>query len=112
MTKRLYIVLLITCLAVRAAGDASPPKPSGSVNLEEGRKWWAFQPVKDAAPPDVKRSDWTRKPLDRFVLAKLEQKDLAPAPPADKFTLIRRAYYDLIGLPPTPAEVEAFVADA
>jgi hypothetical protein len=71
---------------------------------------WAFQPVRDPQPPTT-RHDPGPNPVDRFVLARLEAENLSLAPPADKRTLIRRAYYDLIGLPPTAAEVEAFVAD-
>jgi hypothetical protein len=88
------------------------PIAASTLNLAEGKKWWAFQPVKDHLAPAVKKTDWAKRPLDNFVLAKLEQRNLAPAPQADKRTLIRRAYYDLIGLPPRPEEVEAFVADA
>lgn len=74
-------------------------------------KHWAFQPVVDPELPEVKDAAWVRSPLDRFVLAKLEAAGLKPAPPADKRTLIRRATFDLTGLPPTPEEVAAFLAD-
>ncbi|MBI2807813.1 MAG: PSD1 domain-containing protein [Planctomycetes bacterium] len=76
-----------------------------------GRDHWAFQAPRDPPAPPVKNRKWPRSPLDHFVLAHLEAKGLAPAPPADRRTLIRRATFDLIGLPPTPAEVDAFVAD-
>ena len=78
-----------------------------------GRKaaHWCWQPVHDAAPPQVQQSGWPQRPLDNFILAKLEGVGLTPAAPADKRTLIRRAYFDLIGLPPSPAEVEAFLND-
>lgn len=72
---------------------------------------WSFVPVKTPAIPKVKNSAWVKTPIDAFILAKLERKGLRPAPPADKRTLIRRAYYDLIGLPPTAEEVAAFYAD-
>ena len=72
---------------------------------------WCWQPVKKVAPPSVKNEAWPRQPLDRFILAKLEEKGLGPSSPADKRTLIRRAYFDLIGLPPKPEEVEAFLKD-
>ena len=72
---------------------------------------WCWQPVKKVAPPAVKNEAWIRQTLDRFILAKLEEKGLSPSAPADKRTLIRRAYFDLIGLPPTPEEVEAFLKD-
>jgi hypothetical protein len=72
---------------------------------------WAWQPIRAAAPPPVKNGDWATSPLDAFILAKLEAKGLAPNKRADKRVLIRRAYFDLIGLPPTPAQVDAFVQD-
>ena len=73
---------------------------------------WAFRPVVKKEPPAVRDAAWVRSPLDRFVLAKLEAAQLPPAPPAEKRSLIRRAYLDLTGLPPTPEEVAAFLADA
>src|SRR5205807_2991366 len=66
---------------------------------------------KPQAPPAVKNTKWVRTPIDRFILAKLEAKGLHPNPPADKATLLRRASFDLIGLPPTPEQVQAFLAD-
>jgi mono/diheme cytochrome c family protein len=72
---------------------------------------WAFQPVRKPAIPTVKNKAWVRTPIDAFVLARLEEKGLTPAPPADRRTLIRRVTFDLIGLPPTPEEVAAFEAD-
>ncbi len=79
----------------------------------QGRKaaLWSFQPVKRPALPKVKNTTWPANPIDHFVLARLEQKGLKPAPPADRRTLIRRVTYDLTGLPPTPAEIDAFLAD-
>ena len=74
-------------------------------------KFWAFIPPKEPAAPEVKNTAWIQSPIDRFVLAPLEAKKLAPAPPADKRTLIRRATFDLTGLPPTPEEVQSFLAD-
>ena len=72
---------------------------------------WCWQPLKQPELPTVKNEAWIRQPLDRFILAKLEKASLSPALPADKRTLIRRAYFDLVGLPPTPAEVDAFLKD-
>jgi hypothetical protein len=72
---------------------------------------WAFRPVKRPAPPAVQDNAWLQAPVDNFVLRGLEQANLKPAPAATRETLIRRATLDLIGLPPTPAEVEAFLAD-
>ena len=78
---------------------------------DAGKKHWAWQPLKKPSVPEVKDSTWARTPVDSFILAKLEEKDLKPNPPADKPTLIRRATFDLIGLPPTPEEVADFVKD-
>jgi len=75
------------------------------------RTFWSFQPVRAVAPPAVTQPDWVRTPVDNFILATLEQKGLTPAPRADARTLVRRAYVDLIGLPPTPEQVDAFVND-
>ena len=72
---------------------------------------WAFQPPKQTAVPEVKNTRWPQTPIDNFILAKLEENGLQPSLPADKRTLIRRATYDLIGLPPTPDEVDAFLKD-
>ncbi len=74
-------------------------------------QFWSFQSLKSVEPPKVKNEAWPRTPLDRFVLAKLEEKGLTPNDAASRRTLIRRAYFDLIGLPPTPEEIEAFVDD-
>ncbi len=74
-------------------------------------KHWAFQPLVKPALPTVKRKGWVKSPIDAFVLAKLEKKGWTPNPSADRYTLIRRAYFDLIGLPPSAADVQAFVND-
>jgi hypothetical protein len=83
-----------------------------AIDLEAGRQFWSLGPLRKAAPPAVKNRAWVRTPLDRFILAKLEEQGLTPNGPTDRARLIRRAYYDLAGLPPAPAEVEAFVAAA
>ena len=72
---------------------------------------WAWQPIKSQNPPSVKDGAWPKGRIDRFVLAKLEEKGLEPAPAADRRALIRRLSFDLTGLPPKPEEVEAFAAD-
>ena len=87
-------------------------KAVSSVVTDAARKHWAYSPVRPPAQPVVKNFGWLQQPLDSFVLAKLEAKKLSPTPRADKRTLIRRATYDLLGLPPTVQQVEAFVADA
>jgi hypothetical protein len=81
------------------------------VSLEEARRHWAFRPIRDVPPPAVKNTAWSRSPVDRFVLAKLEANGLSPAPPADRRTLLRCVTFDLVGLPPTPEEMDAFLAD-
>src|SRR5579884_1065911 len=78
---------------------------------DEQRAFWSFQPVRAPTPPDVRDAAWVRSSLDRFILAKLEVKGLRPAAPADKRTLLRRATFDLTGLPPTPEEIDAFLRD-
>jgi len=75
------------------------------------REWWSFRKPVKATPPAVKNKDQVRTPIDAFVLAKLEQKGWKMQPEADRVTLVRRAYFDLTGLLPTPAEVKAFVED-
>ena len=91
--------------------DAVPASTPPGMSIEEGRNFWSFRPVANPAIPKVRRSAWIRTPIDAFVLAKLEAAGLEPAPPADKRTLVRRATFDLTGLPPTPAEIDAFLRD-
>lgn len=88
------------------AGHAAKPS-----RLETAKSHWAFQPRRRAEAPEVQQAAWIRTPVDRFILAALEEKNLTPAPPADPRTLVRRVYLDLIGLPPTPGEVESFIND-
>jgi hypothetical protein len=82
-----------------------------AVNIAEGRKFWSFQPPRRVPPPATRDRTWPRRPIDSFILAELEKRGLTPSPEADRRVLIRRAYFDLVGLPPAPEEVEAFVAD-
>ena len=95
--------------AGREGPGAGKVKP---FNLRERAGHWSLRPVKDPAPPEVEDRSWSINPVDRFVLAKLESRGLKPAGDADKRTLIRRLSFDLIGLPPVPEAVEAFVDDA
>lgn len=78
---------------------------------EAEHDFWAYQPVKEVTPPEVKDSAWVGTPIDRFLLAKMEENGLHPAPAADKRTLIRRVTFDLTGLPPSAEEVHAFLKD-
>src|SRR5678816_861786 len=95
-----WVVLLL-------AGVAFTSPASG----EAARGWWSLQPVRDEQPPAVRDAAWPRTDVDRFVLAKLESQGMRPPPAASKRTLIRRATFDLTGLPPTPEEVDRFLAD-
>ena len=74
--------------------------------------WWSLKPVHRPSVPSVKQAAWVRRPIDAFILAALEEQGLEPSPPASREVLIRRATLDLLGLPPTPGEIEAFVSDA
>ena len=91
--------------------DGAAPRAAG-YDWHDAKKFWSFQPVKDAPVPAVQNASWPRNDVDQFVLAKLEERALAPSADADKRTLLRRATYDLIGLPPTPDERRAFIEDA
>ncbi len=90
--------------AANSASGAPKPGPNNAPH-------WAFLPVRSPAVPRVKHTSWVKSPIDAFVLARLEAKGLKPAPPADRRTLLRRATFDLIGLPPTPEEMDAFLRD-
>jgi len=104
--------LLAWALPVQAQGVA--PKV-GAVRPDDAKvadtRPWAFRPPVRVTPPKVKHTAWVKNPIDAFVLSRLEAKGLQPAPSADKITLIRRVTFDLTGLPPTPQEVDAFLAD-
>lgn len=95
-------------IAEEPAADEGHHSPE--VN-EETKSHWSFQPIKRSDVPDVQHASWIANPIDAFILAKLDDAGLSPAPPADRQTLIRRVTYDLTGLPPSPEEVAAFVAD-
>ena len=102
----------IAILAKWIDGGAVWPE-SGDVKVGRRKSdHWSFQPVVKPALPKVKNAAWPRNAIDHFVLAKLEAQNLAPSPEADRYTLIRRVYLDLIGLLPTPEEADAFAKDA
>lgn len=93
-------------------GAPWPKESSTSSNRDDSAKnHWAFQPISKPEIPDVENVTWPRTPTDRFILAKLEAKGLQPSRPASKRSLIRRVMFDLIGLPPTPLEIDEFLAD-
>jgi mono/diheme cytochrome c family protein len=96
--------------------DAGAPYNGTLVNrsTDKAETWWAYRPVVKPVPPTIRapgHEEWERNPIDRFVLATLREKRLEPSPPADRRTLLRRVTFDLIGLPPTPEEIDAFLAD-
>jgi hypothetical protein len=91
-------------------GKAAQPKPR-EIDLVAGRQFWSFQPLKDVVPPEVSNAAWAKTPIDRFILAKQTEHALTANAPAGKEKLIRRAYFDLVGLPPTPEQLAAFIAD-
>jgi hypothetical protein len=94
------------------AGVAAWAVATGLATASEGsNSWWSLRPLQKPAVPKTRAAGWARTPVDYFILAKLEQNSLSPAAPADKRPLLRRVYFDLIGLPPTPEETEAFLQD-
>jgi hypothetical protein len=95
-----------------AASAAPATSAYKGMSLEDGRKWWAFQPLQRVSPPKVRNADWTVNAIDAFILEKQEAKGLKPSPAEEKRTLVRRAYVDLVGYKPTYEEVEAFANDA
>ncbi len=99
------LLIALFCLSVFAA-------TTSKTFTSQQRRWWAFQKVEKPRLPAVKNQAWVRSEIDAFVLARLEEKNLAPNPPADKLTLLRRATLDLTGLPPTSEEVHAFLGDS
>jgi hypothetical protein len=105
-------VAAMSAVTMLAAADL-PVAPLGTYTAAE-RRHWAFQPRKDPAPPTFSAAldrAWVKTPIDAFLLAGLKKAGLKPAPPADRATLLRRATFDLTGLPPTPEEIDAFTGD-
>jgi hypothetical protein len=102
--------------AIRQWIDQGAPWPDSLTlaprSIDSNDIWWSLRPLRRPAVPRVKDPSWVRTPIDAFVLASLEARGMKPSGPADRATLIRRVTFDLLGLPPTPAEIDAFVADA
>ena len=98
------VISLLVTLGI-LGGDGNPSDPVA------GREHWAFQPLRNTALPVVESAEWPRTPIDAFVLSRLEAARLRPAPDADRRTLARRAYFQLIGLPPTPEQMAEFLGD-
>ena len=94
-----------------AGGKPDKLAPASAEEFARRAERWSFQPLQRVTPPVVRDTNWARTPIDRFLLAKLEQAGLAPAPETDRRTWIRRVYFDTTGLPPTPEAVSAFLAN-
>jgi hypothetical protein len=94
------------------ASAAVPRVGPAGIDLEAGRRFWAYQPPREWPLPEVRDRTWATRPIDRFVLARLEATGLRPQPPADRAALVRRLSFDLLGLPPTPDEIDAFLGDS
>ncbi len=92
--------------------DGSAIVKKEEIDIEAGRQFWSFRPLQRVFVPKVRNADWPNSEIDTFILQRLEDSDLQPVGDADARTLIRRLYFDLIGLPPSPAEIDAFVAAA
>jgi mono/diheme cytochrome c family protein len=92
----------------KIAGPTTRPE---MVVTAEDRQHWSYLPLHRVDPPAVKNGSWAKTSIDRFILASLESKNLHPNPPADRRTLIRRVYFDMLGLPPKPEEVDSFISD-
>ncbi|MEO1997866.1 MAG: DUF1549 domain-containing protein, partial [Planctomycetaceae bacterium] len=86
-------------------------RPASSAFSDADRRWWAFQPLRQVNIPDQTAGDATPHPIDRFIDRRLFEKGLTPGPVAEKTTLVRRLYFDVIGLPPTPEQIDAFLND-
>jgi hypothetical protein len=102
-------IAIVVLAAIAAIAAEIPEAPLGTYKPAE-RKFWAFQARRDVAPPAL-RDAWVATPVDAFILQGLQKAGLKPAPEADRITLIRRVTYDLHGIPPTPAEIDAFIQD-
>ncbi|MBG0808237.1 DUF1553 domain-containing protein [Methylosinus sp. H3A] len=107
MTKKTFFMSLVAASAISVALAADDGKSASA----GGRTHWAYQPLRAPATPTVERTEWRRTPIDTFILAKLEQANLAPSPDADRATFIRRATLDVWGVIPTPEDVARFVKD-
>ena len=108
------IALLKSWIALGAAWTGPEPAPvtaTAAADADAASEHWAYRRPKRPTPPTVSRPDWVRNPIDQFVLARLDREHLGPAPEASREALIRRVSLDLVGLPPTPAETDAFLAD-
>src|SRR5213594_4030802 len=111
LASQLVVMLaaVLTATAVNAAPDSSREARSERIITEDDRKHWSYLPLQRPLLPAVKHAAFVRTPVDRFILARLEANKLGPSRLADPRRLVRRIYFDLLGLPPTTAQVETFV---
>ncbi len=107
VTGRGVLLAMLPVLGAVQALAGAPGNPNG-----HAEDWWAFEPVTRPAVPVSAGDNWSRNPIDRFVLARLRAEGLTPAPRAEEAILVRRLYFDLIGLPPTPEELDAYFNNA
>src|SRR5688500_2774190 len=98
-------LVLLPCVVMTLAGAAPSTRRESGVTAAD-RQHWSYQPLHAVEPPAVKDATWSRTSIDRFVLAALEARGMTPNRSADRRTLVRRLYFDLVGLPPAPDEVE------
>ncbi|MDP6060650.1 MAG: PSD1 and planctomycete cytochrome C domain-containing protein, partial [Pirellulaceae bacterium] len=91
--------------------EGKMPVVRKELDIEKAREFWSFSPIRKSSPPKIEKKSWPRTDIDRFVLARLESKGLEPNMDADPRVLVRRVYFDLIGLPPTPEQVNEFIGD-
>ena len=114
ISRLVLLLVLVSALAPRRRADGRGPARRRWTRrpiTDEDRRHWSFVPPGRPELPPVRDEGWVRNPIDRFILAGLEANGLSHAPEADRTTLLRRLSFDLIGLPPTPEEVDAFLAD-
>ena len=103
------VAKIVCCLGLIALSGMALTAPARADGHGFNKGNWPFRPLEQPQPPATAASEWAINPIDPFVLAELEKKGLAPNQPAEKATLLRRVTFDLIGLAPTPAEIDAFL---
>ena len=112
MSRVPIALVAVLCPALGGIAVAEETQsPTTTIDIEKGRQFWAFQPLKAVEPPSVQNESWVRTPVDRFILAPLEKQELSPNPEASQRTLFRRAMFGLWGLPPEPDEIETHLRD-
>ena len=108
--RRSYTLALLFFALLAVFADCDRPLKAEEPR-RAGEDWWSIQPLREVSPPAVSLSEWSQRPVDRFVYRRMAEKGLRPAPEADRVTFIRRATFDLLGLPPKPEEIHAFQND-